>query len=76
MQEALYVQEAQLNEVREVKNNLEATLMSQKQERDQLQEKLKQSELKARKYLEALGEAKRKQKIIQDKNNMIDMLQD
>ena len=41
-----------------------------------MQEKLKQAELKARKYMEALNEAKRKQKIIQDKNNMIDMLQD
>lgn len=36
--------------------------------------KLKQAEDKARKYNEAVNEAKRKQKIIQDKNNMIDML--
>jgi hypothetical protein len=50
--------------VREVKNTLEATIMSQKQEKEELSEKLKQAELKARKYMEALNEAKRKQKII------------
>lgn len=76
LQEALYVQEAQLNQVREVKNSLEATILTQKQEREQLQSRLKQAEDKAKKYNEAVNEAKRKQKIIQDKNNMIDMLQD
>jgi hypothetical protein len=43
-----------------VKNNLEATLHTQKIERDQLLEKLRVAESKVRKYNDAVNEAKRK----------------
>lgn len=59
-----------------MKNNLEVAVINSKEEKNRVVEKLKQAEGKARKYQDALNEAKRKQKIIQDKNNMIDMLSD
>ena len=64
LQEALYAQEAQLNQEREVKNNLEVAVINSKEEKNRVVEKLKQAEGKARKYQDALNEAKRKQKII------------
>ena len=39
-------------------------VMNSKQEKDRMAEKLKLAEQKSRKYIEALNEAKRKQKII------------
>jgi len=42
--------------------------MGSKEEKNRILEKLKVAEGKAKKYNEALNDAKRKQKMIQDKN--------
>lgn len=75
LQEALYEQENQLNQEREEKNSLHVSLMGQKEEKNRLMDRLKVAEAKAKKYTEATNEAKRKQKMLQDKNRQIDMLQ-
>ena len=49
--------------------------MGEKEERNRLHDKLKLAESKAKKYGEALNAAQRKQKIIQEKNRMIESLQ-
>lgn len=75
MQEALYEQENILNQEREEKNNLHVTLMGSKEEQKRMMEKLKIAEGKAKKFTEAQNDAKRKQKMIVDKNRQIEMLQ-
>ena len=49
--------------------------MGHKEEEKRLIEKLKIAEGKAKRFTEAQNEAKRKQKMIQDKNRQIEMLQ-
>ena len=49
--------------------------MGSKEEKSRLMEKLKLAESKAKKYTDALNDAKRKQKMITDKNRQIEMLQ-
>ena len=61
-----------MNQEREEKNNLHVTLMGSKEETKNLIEKLKIAEGKNKKYNEAIMDAKRKQKMIQDKNRQID----
>jgi len=76
LQEALYAQEAQLNQEREVKGNLQVAVMNEKEEKNRLLERVKLLDGKAKKHSEAVGEAKRKQKIISEKNVQIDHLQE
>lgn len=64
-----------MNQEREEKNKLHVTLMSSKEEGKRLMDKLKIAEGKAKKSTEALNDAKRKQKMIQEKNRQIEMLQ-
>ena len=51
------------------------TLMGSKEEQKRMMEKLKIAEGKAKKFTEAQNDAKRKQKMIVDKNRQIEMLQ-
>jgi len=48
--------------------------MGSKEEKNRLMEKLKIAEGKAKKFTEAANDAKRKQRMLQDKNRQIDML--
>lgn len=75
LQEALYEQENVLNAEREEKNNLHVSLMGTKEEYNRVVEKLKAAEGKLKKYNEAVAEGKRKQKMINDKNIQIELLQ-
>ena len=50
--------------------------MNEKEEKNRLLDKLKQAEGKAKKHSEAVNEAKRKHKIISEKNVQIDHLQE
>ena len=63
-----------MNAEREEKNNLHVNLMGSKEEMNRIMEKLKTAEAKAKKYTEALADCKRKQKMIVDKNNQIQLL--
>lgn len=74
LQEALCEQENILNQERQEKNNLQISLMSKKEEEKRLIDKLKVAEGKAKKFNEAQNDAKRKQKMIQDKNRQIEVL--
>ena len=74
LQEALYGQENILNQEREEKNNLHVTLMGTKEEHNKLMDKLKVAEAKAKSVTKIETDAKRKQKMIQDKNHQIEML--
>ena len=76
LQEALYAQEAQLSQEREVKGNLQVAVMNEKEEKNRLLDRLKLVEAKAKKHNEAVAEAKRKQKIINEKNGQLDHLQE
>lgn len=49
--------------------------MGSNEEKNRLSEKLKMVEGKAKKYTESLNDAKRKQKMITDKNRQIEILQ-
>lgn len=49
-----------LQQEREEKNNLQVNLMGSKEEKNRIMEKLKVAEGKAKKYNEALNDAKRK----------------
>jgi len=60
LQEALYENENMLQQEREEKNNLQVNLMGSKEEKNRIMEKLKVAEGKAKKYNEALNDAKRK----------------
>ena len=59
-----------------MKNNLQVAVMNEKEEKSRLLDKLKLAEGKAKKHSEAVNEAKRKHKIISDKNVQIDHLQE
>jgi hypothetical protein len=48
--------------------------MGTKEEKNRIMDKLKVAEQKAKKFTEAANDAKRKQKMIQDKNRQIEML--
>lgn len=74
LQEALYEQENILNQEREEKNNLHVTLMGTKEEHNKLLDRLKVAENKAKSVTKVETDAKRKQKMIQDKNHQIEML--
>ena len=49
--------------------------MGTKEERNRLMDRLKVAETRAKKATEAIGDAKRKQKVIQEKTRQIEMLQ-
>ena len=49
--------------------------MGTKEERNRLLDRLKVAETRAKKATEAISDAKRKQKVIQEKNRQIEMLQ-
>ena len=63
-----------MSQEREEKNSLHVSLMGSKEEKNRLMEKLKIAEGKAKKFTEAANDAKRKQRMLQDKNRQIDML--
>ena len=49
--------------------------MGTKEERNRLMDRLKVAETRAKKATEAISDAKRKQKVIQEKTKQIEMLQ-
>ena len=59
-----------------MKNNLQVAVMNEKEEKNRVLDRLKVAEGKAKKHGEAVNEAKRKQKIISEKNVQIDHLQE
>ena len=64
-----------LNQEREEKNKLTVDVMALREENNRLMEKVKVNETKAKRCTEAQNDAKRKQRMIQDKNRQIEMLQ-
>ena len=74
MQEALYAQENQLNLERADKNNLQVAVMNEKEEKNQLKEKLKQFQTKAKKYEKVLKDSQSMHKNLQDKKLEISKL--
>ncbi len=64
LQEALYEQENIINQEREEKNNLHVSLLGTKEEKNILSEKLKVAESKAKKYVDALNDVKKKIQVI------------
>lgn len=56
MQEALYSHVNQLNKEIEDKNNLQVAVINEKEEKNQLMAKLKDSQTKAKKYQSSLQE--------------------
>ena len=63
-----------MSQEREEKNSLHVSLMGSKEEKNRLMEKLKIAEGKAKKFTEAANGAKRKQRMLQDKNRQIELL--
>ena len=63
-----------MSQEREEKNSLHVSLMGSKEEKNRLMEKLKIAEGKAKKYTDSNNDAKRKQRMLQDKNRIIEQL--
>ena len=64
-----------MNQEREDKNKLSVELMRLREENNRLADKVKVNEAKAKKCTEAQNDAKRKQRMITDKNRQIEHLQ-
>jgi len=64
----------ELQKERETKNSLEVMIMSNKEQFDRLNERLRTNELKTKKFTELENENKRKHKLITDKTKEIGIL--
>ena len=74
MQEALYAQENQLNMERNDKNQLQVAIMNEKEEKNKMQERMKQLVQKSKKYDKVLKDSQALHSKLQDKSNQISML--